>query len=65
LISWQPDQTLEIGFVLEAVQRALAEAHPEIWNSDQGSQFTSPQYTQLLLDAKVRISMDGRGPGAG
>lgn len=61
VISWQLDQTLEMGFVLDAVRQALAQARPEIWNSDQGSQFTSPQYTQLLLDAQVQISMDGRG----
>jgi putative transposase len=61
VISWQLDQTLEIGFVLDAVQQALAHARPQIWNSDQGSHFTSPQYTQLLLAAQVQISMDGRG----
>jgi putative transposase len=55
------DETLELPFVLEAVQRALAHAKPEIWNSDQGSHFTSPRYTELLLAADVRISMDGRG----
>lgn len=53
--------TLEIGFVLDAVRRALAQAAPVIWNSDQGSHFTSPQYTNLLTEAKVQISMDGRG----
>jgi putative transposase len=47
--------------VLHAVDRALEKAHPEIWNSDQGSQFTSPKYTQRLQDADVKISMDGRG----
>jgi putative transposase len=61
VISWELDQTLEMPFVLEAVQRALAQARPEIWNSDQGSHFTSPQYTDLVLAANVRISMDGRG----
>ncbi len=61
VISWELDQTLEIAFVLAAVQRALAQAQPVIWNSDQGSHFTSPQYTQLLLAAGVQISMDGRG----
>ncbi len=61
VISWELDQTLEIAFVLAAVQRALAQAQPVIWNSDQGSHFTSPQYTQLLLVAGVQISMDGRG----
>jgi putative transposase len=61
VISWELDQTLEMPFVLAAVQRALRQAQPMIWNSDQGSHFTSPQYTQLLLDAGVQISMDGRG----
>src|SRR5215470_1354922 len=57
VISWELDQTLQIGFVLEALQRALAQAVPQICNSDQGSQFTIPQYTQLLLAHDVRISM--------
>ena len=61
VISWELDQTLELPFVLSAVQRALAHATPEIWNSDQGSHFTSPQYTDLLHTAQVQISMDGRG----
>jgi len=60
-VSWALDQSLEIGFVLEAVRGALARATPVIWNSDQGSHFTSPQYTDLLLGANVQISMDGRG----
>lgn len=61
VISWELDQTLEMPFVLAAVERALAHATPQICNSDQGSHFTSPQYTQLLLSANVQISMDGRG----
>ena len=61
VVSWVLDQTLEMPFVLEAVQRALAQAKPEIWNSDQGSHFTSPQYTDLVLAANVQISMYGRG----
>ncbi len=61
VLSWELDQTLEMPFVLSAVQRALAQAKPEIWNSDQGSHFTSPQYTELLVAANIRISMDGRG----
>ena len=61
VVSWELDQTLEISFILETVQRALAKATPEIMNSDQGSQFTSPQYTRLLLDTNVQISMDGKG----
>jgi putative transposase len=61
VVSWELDQTLEMPFVLSAVQRALGRARPEIWNSDQGSHFTSPQYTDLLHAAQVQISMDGRG----
>lgn len=61
VLSWELDQTLEMPFVLTAVQRALAQAKPEIWNSDQGSHFTSPQYTELLQAVDVKISMDGRG----
>ena len=57
VLSWQLDETLELGFVLEA----RAQATPEIWNTDQGSHFTSPQVTQPLLDAGVQISMDGKG----
>ena len=61
VISWELDQTLQIGFVLEALQRALTQAVPQICNSDQGSHFTSSQYTQLLLSHDVRISMDSKG----
>ena len=47
--------------MVEAVEQALLVATPRIWNSDQGSHFTSPQYTQRLVSAGVQISMDGRG----
>ncbi len=61
VVSWALDDTLELPFVLDALQQALHQATPQIWNSDQGSQFTSPQYTGLLAAAGVRISMDGKG----
>jgi putative transposase len=61
VISWELDDTLQVPFVLSAVKRALAQATPVIWNSDQGSHFTSPQYRDLLLAADVQISMDGKG----
>jgi putative transposase len=61
VISWELDQTLEMPFVLTAVQSALEIAQPRIWNSDQGSHFTSPQYIERLQAANVQISMDGRG----
>jgi putative transposase len=61
VLSWELDHTLEMPFVLTAMQQALAQATPYICNSDQGSHFTSPQYAQLLLAADVQISMDGKG----
>jgi putative transposase len=61
VVSWQLDQTLQIPFVLEAMQHALEQARPQICNSDQGSHFTSPLYTQLLQEHNVRISMDSKG----
>jgi putative transposase len=61
IVSWEMDQTLEIGFVLACVDRGLAGGTPAIFNSDQGSHFTSPQYIERLLAQDVAISMDGRG----
>ena len=61
VVSWQLSDTLEIDFVLWVVEDALAHRKPLIWNSDQGSHFTSPQYTERLLAAGVQISMDGKG----
>jgi putative transposase len=61
IVSWELDQTLAQPFVMAAVERALSVATPLIWNSDQGSHFTSPLYTSVLLAAGVQISMDGKG----
>jgi len=61
ILSWALSQTLELDFVLAAVDNALLQATPEIWNSDQGSHFTSPRYLERLQTANVKISMDGRG----
>jgi putative transposase len=61
IVSWELSQTLELPFVLAAAERALTRATPTIWNSDQGSQFTSQEYLAVLTAAEVRISMDGRG----
>ena len=60
MVGWELDQTLELPFVLHVVRRALTQATPVIWNTDQGSHFTSPQYLDLLSQAAVRISMDGK-----
>jgi putative transposase len=61
VVSWELDQSLEQRFVMAAVERALLQARPAIWNSDQGSHFTSPQYIERLKAAQVQISMDGKG----
>jgi len=61
VVAWELDQTLELDFVLIAVDRALAQATPLIWNSDQGSHFTSPRYLDRLTARDIRISMDGKG----
>ena len=61
VVSWDMDETLAMPFVLRAVNRALSVAVPTIWNSDQGSHFTSPAYIARLQAAQVAISMDGRG----
>ena len=61
IISWELDDTLEIPFVLAAVDQALSQAKPVIFNSDQGSHFTSPLYIDRLKQAEVQISMDGKG----
>ncbi len=61
VVRWQIDQSLELGVVLTAAEQALAQATPAIWNSDQGSHFTSPQYLALLGQEGIQISMDGKG----
>lgn len=61
VVSWELDQTLQLPFVLDAATRALQLARPTIWNSDQGSHFTSAAYLNLLRTHGVQISMDGRG----
>ncbi len=61
ILSWALSQTLEMDFVLSAVDNALRQAVPKIWNSDQGSHFTSPRYIERLQNVNVQISMDGRG----
>lgn len=61
IISWELSQTLEIKFVLSCVKQALKQGKPLIWNSDQGGHFTSPKYIEILEEANVKISMDGKG----
>jgi len=62
VLSWRVSNTLDVEFCLEALEEALARfGRPEIFNTDQGSQFTSPRFTGVLQQAGVRVSMDGRG----
>jgi putative transposase len=61
VLAWELSNTLDKQFCLDALERALALSQPEIFNSDQGSQFTSTEFTGRLEAARVRISMDGRG----
>lgn len=61
VLSWELSETLEVEFCLRALRSALARAKPAIHNSDQGSQYTSLEYTSLLEAEAVQISMDGRG----
>lgn len=61
VLSWELSLTLEVDFCLHALKKALDMTSPEIFNSDQGSQFTSEAFTGILQNAEVDISMDGRG----
>ena len=61
VLSWEISITLEPAFCVSALKEALSLGKPDIFNTDQGSQFTSTDFTTVLLDAGVQISMDGKG----
>jgi len=61
VLSWELSNTLDSSFCVEALQASLLRGKPEIFNTDQGSQFTAQAFTSVLRDAGIRISMDGRG----
>ena len=62
VLAWRLSNTLDAEFCIDALEEALARhGRPEIFNTDQGSQFTSPRFTGVLTGAGVRVSMDGRG----
>jgi len=61
VVSWRLSNTLEVGFCVDALEEALQRGQPEIFNSDQGSQFTATAFTSRLEASGVAISMDGRG----
>lgn len=61
VLSWAVSVTLDVGFCLDALDEALRTGKPDIFNSDQGAQFTCEEFTSRLEKEKIQISMDGRG----
>jgi putative transposase len=62
VLSWRLSNTMDVEFCIEALQEALTiHGRPDIFNTDQGSQFTSLRFTEVLIAAGVQVSMDGRG----
>ena len=61
VIAWRLSNTLTADFCVECLEEALEYGKPEIFNTDQGCQFTSEEFTRVLLDRGIQISMDGRG----
>jgi putative transposase len=61
VLAWRLSNTLEVDFCLEALEDALKKGRPEIFNTDQGSQFTSREFTSRLEKESIAISMDGKG----
>lgn len=61
VLAWRLSNSMDVEFCLEALDESLAQGRPEIFNTDQGSQFTSREFTQRLEQASIAISMDGKG----
>ena len=61
VLAWEVSNSMESIFYVSALEQALDHGTPEIFNTDQGAQFTSHEFTQVLLDHEIAISMDGRG----
>ena len=62
VLAWQLSNSMDADFCVDALKEAIAKhGTPEIFNSDQGSQFTSGAWIDVLTDAKIKISMDGKG----
>jgi putative transposase len=61
VLAWRLSNTLDADFCVEALEQALRKGRPDIFNTDQGAQFTSEEFTGLLESHGVKISMDGRG----
>jgi putative transposase len=61
VLAWRLSNTLEVDFCMETLAEALSKGRPEVFNTDQGSQFTSEAFTGILLEQGIQISMDGKG----
>ncbi len=61
VLAWELSSTMESTFCVDALEHALTQGKPDIFNTDQGSQFTSSAFTGVLVNEKIAISMDGRG----
>jgi putative transposase len=61
VLTWELSNTLDGNFCLQALQQSLTQGRPEIFNTDQGAQFTAHEFTATVERAEVRVSMDGRG----
>ncbi len=61
VLAWRLSNTLDVDFCVEALREALGKGKPEVFNTDQGSQFTGDSFTGLLEQHVVKISMDGKG----
>ena len=61
VVSWRLSNSMEVEFCLEALDEALDHGTPEVFNTDQGSQFTSRFFTERLQSKSIKISMDGHG----
>lgn len=61
ILSWEISNTLDVYFCLSALDKALRQGKPEIFNTDQGSQFTSKLFTEMIIGNNIRFSMDSRG----
>ena len=61
VLAWKLSNTMDTSFCVAALEEALGKGRPEIFNTDQGSQFTSEAFTQTLQEQRVQVSMDGKG----
>ena len=61
MLSWRLSNTLDTEFCVDALEEALSRSRPQIFNTDQGSQFTSEAFTGTLVERGIQIRMDGKG----